>query len=155
MKVKDFYILILASLTLFACHHSSPESQCGPCPEYPVIAPFLELKFVDVKTGANLLLSPTSPYKFSDLRITSSVDVANVDAFADTADTNNRFVGLLGDKSQTFILKLAALPADTLSLVTKNDSPRCCPVFVIKQITLDNNLVCSPCSLTQSIVIRK
>jgi hypothetical protein len=119
------------------------------------VAPFIEVKIVDKTTNADLFLSRTSPYKFSDLKVTSSMSGSNVDLRADTAQTNNRFVAILSATSQTFIIKLAALPADTLNVVVKTDLPRCCPQPSIDAITLNNNLICHPCSLNQLVTIKK
>jgi len=154
MKTKLFILLILECVAGISCNNTTPANKCGPCPEYPVFAPFLEIKIVDKTTGGDLFLAPASPYKFSDLVVTSSIG-GSVTINADTIQTSNRFARILCDQSQVFILKLAALKADTMNVVAKMDSPKCCPRFAIKQITLNNALVCNPCSLTQLITIKK
>jgi hypothetical protein len=157
MKIRNVIIILLISTALLSCRYNPGEIRkpcSGPCPLY-LVAPFIEVKIVDKTTNADLFLSRTSPYKFSDLSVTSSISGANVDVRADTTQTNNRFVAILSAASQTFILKLAALPADTINVVIKKDSPRCCPQPAINAITLNNNLICHPCSLNQLVTIKK
>jgi hypothetical protein len=155
IKFKWRIILVLCCATWFSCKHSSPVSICSPCSEIAEIAPFIEVRIVDKASGADLFLSPTSPYKFSDLTVTSSVNGTNVDVMVDSTQKNNRFIRILSAQSQTFTLKLASLPADEMNVVAARDSPKCCPLFRIKEITLNNAVACSPCTINQLITIKK
>jgi hypothetical protein len=155
MNTKRLVITILICTALFSCKNGPhPQIPCGACPAL-LLAPFIDIKIVDKVTGADLLLSPTSPYKFSDLKVTSSVNGTNVNIAVDTSQTNNRFIKILSSQTQVFTLKLASLPADSINVVVAQDSPKCCPQLSIKQVTLDNNLVCSPCSVNQPVTIKK
>jgi len=156
MKISNLIILLLVSTALLSCNNTTEiKKPCGPCPLLAIYGPFIKVKIVDKVTNADLFLSPSSPYKFSDLKVTSSINATNVDVRADTSQTNNRFIMLLSTASQTFVLKLAALPADTMNVVAKMDSPRCCPIVRVSTIMLNHNLVCHPCDLSQPVVIKK
>ena len=156
MKIRNLIILILVSTALLSCNNMTEiKRPCGPCPLIAELAPLVKVKIVDKVTNADLFLSPSSPYKFSDLKVTSSISGTNVDVRVDTSQTNNRFITIISSISQTFILKLAALPADTIDVVAKRDSPRCCPMLRISTIILNNNLVCQPCNLNQAVIIKK
>ena len=153
MKTKWLILFIIACAGWSACKNKDPKLPCI-CPDL-LVAPFINVKIVDKTTGDDLFLSPGSPYKFSDLKVTTSLPGGSVEMFVDSMQTNNRFVRILSSESQTFILKLAALKADTMAVVTRLDSPKCCPIFVIKQVTLNNKLVCNPCSISQLVTIKK
>jgi len=156
MKTKGVFILLLACMGWISCKNGAPVmNQCGPCPEIAELIPVIEVKIVDKSTGNDLFLSPGSPYKFSDLKVTSSITGTNVNVQADTSQANNRFIRILSSGSQSFILQLASLKPDTIDLIAKRDSPKCCPRFAIKQITLNNGLVCSPCTISQLVTIKK
>lgn len=156
MKAKGLIILVLVSLTWVSCFTTPPPtSKCGPCPMYAEVAPFIEVRIVDKVSGADLFLLPTSPYKASDLTVSSSVNGPNILFVADSTQTGDHFIRVLSTESQTFTFKLATLTPDSINVVTARDSPVCCPRMRIKRITLDNTLVCSPCSLAQLITIKK
>jgi hypothetical protein len=111
---------------------------------------------VDKVSGADLFLSPGSPYKPSDLSVASSVNGPNVTFYVDsTTEKDTRFIRLISPESQTFTLKLASLSPDILRVVLAQDSPRCCPVTRIKSITVDNVQQCGPCSFAQMVTIKK
>jgi len=130
-------------------------NKCGPCPLYAEVAPYLAIRIVDKSTGADLFLSPNSPYKLSDLTINSSINGTQILPVVDSTQKDNRFIRVLSPESQTFTFKLAALAPDSITITTIRDSPACCPRLRIKSITLDNALVCSPCSFSQLITIKK
>jgi len=154
MKVKVFYFLVLICLVWASCK-TNTTSKCGPCPLYAQLAPFINVRVVDKTTGADLFLSPNSPYKFSDLKVSSSVDGNNVSLYVDSTQADNRFVRILATSTQTFTLKLATLSADSIRIVLKTDSPKCCPITKISSILLDTAPVCNPCSYNQTITIKK
>lgn len=155
MKRLGYFSCLMITSILISCKSRPPQKQCGPCPLIAEIEPRLDVKFLSKTTGAPLILSPGSPYQFSDLKITSSLIGGSATFFADTTQTNNRFVAILSSQSQTFTLKLASLSPDSVRLVTKNDSPKCCPILTLKAVWLDNNLVCSPCNVSQPVTISK
>jgi len=69
------------------------------------------VRIVSKTIGADLFLSPTSPYKLSDLTVTSSVTGSNVNLWVDSTQKDKRYVMIIGNETQTYILKLAALLA--------------------------------------------
>ncbi|WP_426670535.1 hypothetical protein ACPPVU_04660 [Mucilaginibacter sp. McL0603] len=157
MKAVGLFILWLVCMVLVSCqnnHSGGITSKCGPCPMYLEILPTIGVKIVDKTTGADLFLSPTSPYKLSDLKVTSSVN-DSVRFVVDSLGTGNRFVRVPSPETQTFTIKLAALSADSIRVVLARDSPVCCPRTRIKSITLNNVQQCSPCSLAQLVTIKK
>ena len=158
MKVSGSFLLAIACIVFASCrnsHSGGVTDKCGPCPLYVVeILPTIGLKIVDKTTGADLFLSPTSPYKLSDLKVTSSVP-DSVRFRLDSLGPGDRFVVIPSPQTQTFTIKLAALSADSIKVVLARDSPVCCPRTRIKSITVDNLQVCGPCSLAQLITIKK
>lgn len=154
MKGKVLSILILACTIWISCK-TNTTSKCGPCPEYAQLAPFVNVRIVDKTTSADLFLSPNSPYKFSDLKVTGSVSGDAVSVGVDSSQKDNRFVRILALPSQTFTLKLASLSADSLRVVIKQDSPKCCPIMKVGSITLNTTLICTPCSYSEAVTIRK
>jgi hypothetical protein len=154
MKIKGAIILMLGCATWFSCS-TTPASKCGPCPLIAELAPFIDVKIVDKVTGADLFLSPSSHYKFSDLKLTSTIDGGNVYVSVDSTQTNNRFIRIIASDSQTFKLTLGNLAEDDIAVVAKRDSPMCCPMLKIKKITLNNTLICSPCNFNQLVTIKK
>jgi hypothetical protein len=134
---------------------TSVSSKCGPCPLYPQIAPYVAVKIVDKTTGADLFLSPNSPYKFSDLKVSSSISGTDVSVIEDSTQTGNRFAKIWATSTQTFTLKLASLSADSIRVVIKTDSPKCCPVIKVSSITLNTTLICAPCTYSEAVTIKK
>jgi len=157
MKVSGLLILAFA-VTLFAsCHNSHSggiTDKCGPCPLYAEILPTIGVKIVDKTTGADLFLSATSPYKLSDLKVTSSLP-DSVHFWVDSLGAGDRFVRIPSPETQTFTLKLGTLSPDSIKVVLARDSPSCCPRTRIKSITLDNVQQCAPCGLAQMVTIKK
>jgi len=141
-------------LTWLSCK-TNTASKCGPCPLIAQFAPFINVRIVDKTSGADLFLSPTSPYKLSDLKINSSVDGDNINVFVDSIAKDNRFVKILATTTQTFTIKLATLSADDVRIVLKTDSPKCCPMTKIASISLNDTPVCNPCSYNETVTIKK
>ena len=154
MSVKPICVLILGCMITMSCK-TTVTSKCGPCPLYPVIAPYINVRIIDKTTGADLFLSPNSPYKFSDLKVSSSVDGNNVSLYVDSTQTDNRFVKILATATQNFTLRLATLSADSIRIVLKTDSPKCCPITKVSSILLDAAPVCNSCTYDQTITIKK
>src|SRR5258708_1271891 len=154
MKTVRLTLLLLICVIWRACKNT-PTAKCGPCPEIAQLAPFIDVKIVDKVSGADLFLSPSSPYKFSDLNVSSSIDGSDVSVSIDSTQKYNRFIRILSTTSQTFKLRLGTLPADSIIVITKNDSPKCCPILAIKKIILNTTVVCNPCSFNQLVTIKK
>lgn len=151
--VRPGVFLLIICVVWISCKNT-PTEKCGPCPLIAQLAPFINVKIVDKVTGADLFLSPASPYKFSDLKVTSSL-IGDVFINVDSTQQNNRFIRILSATSQTFKLKLSTLPVDSIIITTRNDSPRCCPILTIRRIVLNTTPVCDPCSFKQLITIKK
>ena len=152
--------LVLLAMVVASCHNGSGNmtDKCGPCPVLYNVAIFMAIKvrIVDKTTGADLFLSPNSPYKLSDLSVTSSLTGPDFHFPVDTtADTNNHWVWLLDTVSVTYTLQLARLSADHIKIVTGLTDQKCCAVAEVKSIMLNDSLVCTPCSVQQLVVIKK
>jgi len=154
MRTKALSILMLGSMTIMSCK-TTVTSKCGPCPLIAFFPPTIDVRIVDKNSGADLFLSPNSPYKISDLKVSSSVDGDNINVMVDSTDKANRFVRILATATQTFTIKLASLSADNVRVVLKTDSPKCCPTIKVSSITLNTAPVCSPCSNSQAVIIEK
>ena len=115
----------------------------------------MKIKIVSKTTGADLFLSPNSPYKPSDLKVSSSLSGPGAIFRVDTADVSNRFIWLSDFESQTYTLKLANLSADNIKVVEGPSSQKCCAVSEVKSIMLNDSLVCAPCSPQQLVIIKK
>jgi len=152
MKIKHLSILLLA-----CCVGSACEKQSQQCLAVPMALQILSanVRIVDKTTGADLFLSPTSPYKPSDLTVTSSVTGSNVILWVDSAQTDKRFVVINGHETQTFYLKLATLPADTIRMNVLDTQGRCYTTQSVSSITLNGKAVCAPCSFSDLITISK
>jgi hypothetical protein len=114
-----------------------------------------KVKIVDKTTGADLFLAPNSPYKPSDLNVSSSVSGPNYNFRVDTMDTSNSSVWLTDFESQTYTLQLANLSADHIKVVAGLNDKKCCATTEVKSIMLDDSLICAPCSLQQLVTIKK
>ena len=150
-------LLLFACMAVVSCrnsHSGGVTDKCGPCPLYAEILPTIGVRIVDKSTGVDLFLSPGSPYKLSDLKVTSSL-TDSVRFGVDSLGPGDRFVRIPSPETQTFTLKLASLTPDSIKVVLARDSPVCCPRTQIKSITLDNVQQCAPCSLAQMITIKK
>jgi hypothetical protein len=147
--------LIFGSFVLFSCKTSPRSSKCGPCPEYALVFPAVDVRIVDKTTGADLLLSPGSPYKLSDLKLSSSYTESPVNFTVDSSQNDSRFLRLYAFPSQTFTLKLAGFTADNLQVVLKTDSPKCCPFIKLGKVLLNDSTVCNPCNFGQMVIIKK
>ncbi len=78
--------------------------------------PTVKVRVLDKVSGADLLLSPTSPYKPSDLKVTNAAN-DSVRFFVDSVDAGNRTIVPIPDPP-TVVLKLASLTADTIKVVS-------------------------------------
>ena len=154
MRTKALFILMLGGMTIMSCK-TNVTSKCGPCPLIAFFAPYINLRIVDKTTGADLFLSPNSTYKLSDLKVSSSVDGDNINVMVDSTQKDNRFVKILATTTQTFTIKLASLSANSIRVVMKTDSPKCCPIIKVSSILLDAAPVCSPCSNSEAVTIKK
>jgi hypothetical protein len=152
MKAKIIGVLMLGCSILLSCNHTS-ESKCGPCPLILQLAPFVNVRIVDKTTGDDLFLSPGSPYKFSDLKMISAQNDFRVTI--DSTQKDNRFIRILIPQTETLNIKLGNLSADSVRVVFKNDSPKCCPITKISKIILDNTPICNPCTLNAMVTIKK
>ena len=153
--MKKIYIglLLLLTLTGVSCHNGT--EKCGACPLYlTAVNMLMKVKIVDKTTGADLFLSPNSPYKPSDLTVTSSTDTG-FHFRVDTTDTNNRYLGLPDFGSVTYTLKLANLSTDQIKVVVGLSSQKCCATTQVKSIMVNDSLVCKPCSAQQEVTIKK
>lgn len=122
---------------------------------YAEVLPLVGIKMLSKATGADLLLGPNSPYKSSDLKVSSSISGPGYHFIVDTSDVSNRVIWIPSPESQTFTLQLANLSSNNIKIIALRDSPVCCPRLRIKRIVLDDSLVCSPCSLRQVVTIMK
>ena len=152
MKIKHLFILLLACSVGSAC-----EKQSEKCLALPVALQILSanVRIVDKTTGADLFLSPGSPYKLSDLTVTSSVTGSNINLWVDSSQKDRRLVRIIGDETQAFIVKLAALPADTVQMNVAVSQGRCYATSSVSSITLDGKGVCAPCSFNNIVTISK
>jgi hypothetical protein len=153
MKIKHLFILILACSVCGACQKQSERN----CLALPLAIQILSanVRIVDKTTGADLFLSPTSPYKLSDLSVTSSVTGSNVQLWVDSTQKDKRFVRIIGFETQTYILKLAALPADTVLMNVSVTQGQCFSTSAVSAITLNGKAVCAPCSFSDIVTISK
>jgi hypothetical protein len=152
-------LVLFVCMTVVSCrnsHSGGVTDKCGACPVLYGLAilPTVKLRIVDKMSGADLLLSPTSPYKSSDLKVTNAAN-DSVRFFVDSVDAAARTIVIPIPDPPTFVIKLASLTPDTIKVVFARDSPACCPQTRIKSITLDNVPQCSPCSFAQLITIKK
>lgn len=149
--------LLLLTVIWSACHNGTGTitKKCGPCPMYAEVLPLVGIKMLSKATGADLLLGPNSPYKSSDLKVSSSISGPGYHFIVDTSDVSNRVIWIPSPESQTFTLQLANLSTNNIKIIALRDSPVCCPRLRIKSIVLDDSLVCSPCSLRQVVTIMK
>jgi len=154
MRTKALFILMLGGMMIMSCK-TNVTSKCGPCPLIAFFAPTINVRIVDKTSGADLFLSPNSPYKLSDLKVSSSVDGDNINVMVDSTDKANRFVKILATTTQTFTIKLASLSADNVRVVLKTDSPKCCPTIKVSSVTLNTTSVCAPCSNSEAVTITK
>lgn len=156
MRAKLAVLALTAcGFVITSCKTSPPSSKCGPCPAYAMVRPSVSVRIVDRTTGADLFLSPGSPYKLSDLKITSDYTGSPVNFIVDSTQKDDRFLRLYSYPSQTFTLKLASLIADNLRVVLKTDSPKCCPFIKLGSVLLNDSTVCNPCNFGQMVVIKK
>lgn len=160
MKVAGLLLVAFAGILATSCsnsHSGGITDKCGACPLYAQaeILPTFGIKIVDKTTGADLFLSPASPYKISELKLTSSLTDSVRYLAVDSTQASGRFVLIPSPQTQTFTIKLAALSADSIKVVIARDSPVCCPRTRIKSITLDNVQQCGTCNLGQVIIIKK
>jgi len=153
MKTKHLLFLLLACSGWSACQKNN-DTQCLVAPMALQILS-ANVRIVNKTTGADLFLSPTSPYKPSDLSVTSSVTGSNVNLWVDSAQKDNRFVVIEGQQTQTFILKLAALPADTVHMEVSVTQGRCYSTQSVSAITLNGKAVCAPCNFNNIVTISK
>ena len=156
--MKKVYIgLLLLALVWTSCHNGSGNmtNKCGPCPLYDVIFMVMKVKIVSKTTGADLFLSPNSPYKPSDLNVSGSIAGPSYHFAVDSSDTNNRSVLLPAFETQTYTLQLATLSADHIKVTAGLNDQKCCATTVVKSIMLNDSLVCAPCSAQQEVVIKK
>jgi hypothetical protein len=153
MKTKYLFILILACSVWNACKKHTD----GECLALPMALQILSanVRIVDKTTGADLFLSPTSPYKLSDLTVTSSVTGSNVTLLVDSAQKDKRYVMIIGNETQTYILKLATLPADTVHMDVSVTQGKCYSTSSVSAITLNGKAVCAPCSFSNIVTISK
>ena len=152
MKIKHLFILILACSLYSACDKQNEQCQALPMALQILSA---NVRIVDKTTGADLFLSPTSPYKLSDLSVTSSVAGSNVTLLVDSSQKDKRLVRIIGNETQTFILKLAALPPDTVHMDVSVTQGRCYSTSQVSTITLNKKGVCAPCSFSDMVTISK
>lgn len=154
--MKRFLVVLAASAMLWgACKNSPASSKCGVCPALAIVAPTIGVRIVDKTSGADLFLSPGSPYKSDDLKVSSSADGSNVAFSIDSTDKANRFVRIIATSTQTFKLTLGSLPTDSIRVTLKLDSPKCCSIPKIHEVALNNAVVCSACGYNPLVVIRK
>jgi hypothetical protein len=156
--MKKIYLGFLVLTAIWsACRNSTGTitKKCGPCPMYAEVLPVVGVRMVSKTTGADLILASNSPYKPSDLKVSSSISGPGYHFIVDTSNTSTRGIWIPSPESQTFTLQLANLGPDNIKVVALRDSPVCCPRLRIKSIVLDDSLLCSPCSLGQVITIRK
>jgi hypothetical protein len=153
MKTKYLFMLMLACGGWTACKKNN-DTQCLVVPMALQLLS-ANVRIVDKTTGADLFLSPTSPYKPSDLVVSSSVTGNNVNLWVDSAQKDKRFVVITGYQTQTFILKLAALPADTVQMDVSVNQGRCYSTQSVSAITLNGKTVCTPCTFSNIVTISK
>jgi hypothetical protein len=157
MKAGLLFLLFVCMIVV-SCrnsHAGGMTDKCGACPLYnSVILPTVKVRIVDKVSGADLLLSATSPYKPGELKVTNSAN-DSVRFFVDSVDAGDRTIVIPIPETNIMTVKLASLTPDTIKVVFARDSPVCCPQTRIKSITLDNIAQCSPCSFAQLITIKK
>ncbi|WP_295667223.1 hypothetical protein [uncultured Mucilaginibacter sp.] len=153
MKTKYLLLLLLACSGWSACKKNT-DTQCAVL-FLPMQLLSANVRIVDKTTGADLLLSPTSPYKLSDLTVTSSVTGSNVNLLVDSTQKDKRFLVIEGHQTQTYILKLAALPSDTVHMDVSVTQSRCYSTSVVSKITLNGKAVCAPCTFSDIVTISK
>ena len=151
--MKKLLIIVLVLLAFVSCKHTEA-SKCGPCPAFALAAPIIGVRIVDKTSGADLFLSPDSPYKLSDLKVTGSADGNDLVVDVDSTDKANRFVKIIVSP-QTFKLKLGDLAVDSIRVVMKIDSPKCCSIPKIHEVDLNNTVVCSACGYNPMVIIKK
>lgn len=158
MKKLSISLLLLAAVSV-SCHNGSGNmtNKCGPCPLYADAVELLivKVKIVSKTNGADLFLSPGSPYKPSDLQVSSSATGPNYQFTVDTMDTNNRSVWLRALETQTYKVQLASLGADNITVVAGLSDQKCCATLQVKSVIMNDSLVCSPCTAQQVVTIRK
>lgn len=148
-------VLIASSLVWCSCKNTPTSSKCGPCPAILFVAPTIGVRIVDKASGTDLLLSPGSPYKFDDLKVSSSIDGLNVSVSVDSIDKANRFVRIIATSNQAFKLTLGSLTTDSIRVTLKLDSPKCCSMPKIHEVVLNNTVVCSACGYNPLVTIEK
>jgi hypothetical protein len=153
MKTKYLLLLLLACSGWSACKKHN-DTQCLAMPMAPIMLS-ANVRIVDKTTGADLFLSPTSPYKLSDLSVSTSLPNATVNLWVDSVHKDKRFVVLHGFETQTWIVKLAALPADTVHMDVSVTQGRCYSTSAVSKITLNGKAVCAPCSFSDIVTISK
>ena len=113
----------------------------------------MKVRIVDKTTGADLFLSPNSPYKPSDLNVTSS---QSDPVFNFHVDTVNHVVRLYDGQSVTYSLQLGNLSVDHIKVVTALVYyNKCCANTEVKSIMLNDSLICTSCNPQLELVIKK
>jgi hypothetical protein len=114
----------------------------------------MKVRIADKTTGTDLLFSPTSPYKLTDLKVTSSAD-PNFQVRTDSLAVSAGYVALPDYQSTTYTVQLGNLSADHIKVVTGVNSKQCCAATEVQSIMLNDSLICAPCSPQQDVLIKK
>ncbi|MBS1519437.1 MAG: hypothetical protein JST50_00455 [Bacteroidetes bacterium] len=157
---KAYLVLLLLALVWTSCHNGSGNmtNKCGPCPltANAAILMVAKVRILDKTTGADLILAHTSPYKPSDLHVSSSLTGPGYQFTVDTSSFSGYpSVWLIDYQSVNYTLQLANLSADQIKVVAGLNSQKCCATTEVKSIMLNDSLVCAPCSPQQEVVIKK
>lgn len=160
--MKKLYIgLVLLAAIWASCHNGSGNmtNKCGPCPLTTANAAILmvaKVRMLNKTTGADLIFATNSPYKPSDLKVSSSLSDTGYHFIVDTSSYSSYpSIWLVDGQSVTYTLQLGNLSTDQIKIVAGLNSQKCCATTEVKSIMLNDSLVCAPCSPQQEVVIKK
>jgi hypothetical protein len=144
MKYKYVLSALLLSFSIFvSCDNVSDNGCSGVVCDAPMFA--IGLEYIDAESGESLLFGENPSFSIDDLSAVSLESDREYFVTADSTLADKKMALLLGSVSDTIVLTLGDLPADTLHVNALFRDVGCCGEIVLEEVQLNEEIVCTDC----------
>jgi hypothetical protein len=113
------------------------------------------LDYIDAESGENLLFGVAASYSIDDLSAVSLESNREYFVTADSTFTDKKLALIIGDVSDTILLSLGDLTADTIHVNALFRDIGCCGEIALQEVQLNEEIICTDCEAPTVVEILK
>ena len=154
------WVVAVVLLLGFACKkNNSGDCSKAVCPDVFITRPIVKFTLSDKATGQDLIFSAPPQYQLNDIvafRNKNTIDTTHLHVYIDSLNLPKFLAVFAAEDTFTFFIQLQNQKADTIDIISKPVFTTCCLTgYVFNSIKLNGKLICTDCTSSTIVDIKK